>query len=498
MLAGLTCHFDIVGAGSYVLRMTCRIRSHPLWILLLVVAVACCREPKWSPELAGVYGRLAEAREDYERGVRLIVAGDDVAGQNLLAAAATRTTVAARECARTPGCDADLVRATAVDLARRPIVLRLDDRTAEVATDADDGLDPSAEDEDVLPVSTEIEAVSLLHGASLEEVIPINSRVLAQLNAWLTWKRPDLIEAHAHYNFLRAGVAPAYHEAGLPEALLFGMMATESGVKVHSYSRAGAAGPLQFMSATARRYGLRTVNGFDTRLDPALAAQANARYMEEHLRRLRGNLELSLAAYNAGETRLARIHRRHPEASFWEPPVYYSLPLETRTYVPRVLAAALLFLQPERYGLHFNEQEATVTNVRLPSEASLGELAVCLGNVPGDVGWFRTLRNLNPAISPADRLAAGSRIDMPTTAAAVFTQRCKEQAPWMQIARVLHDADYPATPEVIHYTVQRGDSLAMIALEHRSSVQELAELNRIRSPGYTIYPGQQLTVPARQ
>jgi hypothetical protein len=38
----------------------------------------------------------------------------------------------------------------------------------------------------------------------------------------------------------------------------------------------------------------------------------------------------------------------------------------------------------------------------------------------------------------------------------------------------------------------------MIALEHRSSVQELAEMNRIRPPGYTIYPGQQLTVPARQ
>ena len=68
----------------------------------------------------------------------------------------------------------------------------------------------------------------------------------------------------------------------------------------------------------------------------------------------------------------------------------------------------------------------------------------------------------------------------------------------MQIARVLHDADYPATPEVIRYTVQRGDSLAMIALEHRSSVQELAELNRIRPPRYTIHPGQQLTVPARQ
>lgn len=468
-------------------------------LALALVAGACSQERTMPPELAGVYGRLADAREDYERGLRLIVAGDDVAGQNLLAAAATRTAVAARECARTPGCDVNLVRATAVDLAQRTVARQPDENVAEVAAEADGGFGPSSdESEEALPVSTEIESVSLLRGADLQQVIPLNPRVLAQLNAWLTWKRPDLIEAHANYGFLRAAVAPAYDEAELPEALLFGMMATESGAKVHAHSRAGAAGPLQFMPATARRYGLGSVDGFDMRLDPARAAQANARYMREHLRRLRGNLELTLAAYNAGETRLARIHRRHPEQSFWDPPVYYSLPLETRTYVPRVLAAALLFMQPEKYGLSFTAHESTVTSVRLPCEASLGELAICLGNAPGETGWFRTLRNLNPRISPADRLPAGSRIDMPTGGAAVFTERCTEQGPWMLTARVLHDADYPEQPDVIRYTVQRGDNLAMIALEHRSSVQELAELNRIRPPGYVIHPGQQLTVPARQ
>lgn len=451
------------------------------------------------PDLAGVYDRLADAREDYEQGLRLIVAGNDLAGRNLLAAAATRTAVAARECARTPGCDVNLVRATALDLAQRPIARQLDSAADEPGADADLEPDPFAvEAEAILPLSTEIEPVSLLSGAGLEEVIPLNARVLAQLNAWLTWKRPDLIEAHANYSFLRAAVAPAYDEAGLPEALLFGMMATESGAKVHAHSRAGAAGPLQFMPATARRYGLGSVDGFDMRLDPEHAARANARYMLEHLRRLRGNLELSLAAYNAGETRLARVHRRHPGQTFWDPPVYYSLPLETRTYVPRVMAAALLFLRPEPYGLRFIEQESTVTSVRLPCEASLGELAICLGNAPGETGWFRALRNLNPRISPADRLPAGSAIAMPTGGAAVFTERCTASAPWMVAARPLHEADYPEQPEVIHYTVQRGDSLAMIALEHRSSVQELAELNRIRPPGYVIHPGQQLTVPARQ
>ena len=254
-------------------------------------------------------------------------------------------------------------------------------RITELAIGANADADPDPSPEDLVP-SVRIDAVSLLHGADLDDLIPRNPRVLAQLNAWLTWKRPVLIGAYRHYAYYRDQVAPIYASAGLPEALLFGMMATESGGKVHAFSRAGAAGPLQFMPATARRYGLHGIDGFDTRLDPARATDANARYVLDHLARLRGNLELTLAAYNVGEGRMARVHRRYPDAGFWDADVYYGLPFETRTYVPRVLAAALLFLHPERYGVAFPELESTVTTVRLGAPASLGELAVCLAASP--------------------------------------------------------------------------------------------------------------------
>jgi membrane-bound lytic murein transglycosylase D len=279
--------------------------------------------------------------------------------------------------------------------------------------------------------------------------------------------------------------------------LLFAMMATESGAKVHAYSRAGAVGPLQFMPSTARRYGLFAIDGFDTRLDPVRATRANARYVIDHLRRLRGNLELTLAAYNAGETRLRKIHRAHPDKGFWDDEVYYALPFETRTYVPRVLAAALLYLHPERYGIRFPDGEADVTTIRLGPDASLGELAVCLGNAPGEDGWFRALRNLNPAISPSDRIPSGTRILLPTVAVDAYGERCVAATPWTLLARELHEADNPERPEVLRYTVRSGDSLAAIAQEHRSSIRELAELNRLRPP-YLIHPGQQLTVPARK
>jgi len=467
--------------------------------------MGCSRETPMPPEVDGVYGRLVEAREDYEAGVRLVVAGDDVAGENLIAAASTRMLVAARECARTPGCDTDLLAASARELAV--------DLQAELAADhAAGAADPTSEDavagaerppdDDASDEPAEPRPATApfsgMDDAQLEARIPMNTRVEAQLNAWLTWKRPDLIEAQRNYRFLRNRVLPAYDEARLPEALLFGMMATESGAKVHAYSRAGAAGPLQFMPATARRYGLGSVDGFDSRLDPFLATRANARYLRDHLEEFGGDLSLTLAAYNGGESRMRRLVRHNPDTAFWDAPLYYALPLETRTYVPRVLAATWLYLHAEDYGLGLERDESTVTAVKLPVSASLGEIAVCLGNAPGEDGWFRTLRNLNPAISPSSRIPAGTRIDLPTALVSDFAESCAGGGALMEIARALHDADYPERPDVIPYTVRRGDSLAVIALEHRSSVRELAALNGIRAPQYVIHPGQTLNVPARQ
>jgi membrane-bound lytic murein transglycosylase D len=166
--------------------------------------------------------------------------------------------------------------------------------------------------------------------------------------------------------------------------------------------------------------------------------------------------------------------------------------------VPRVLAAALLFLHPEEYGVLLADAESTVTTVKLGSPASLGEIAVCLGSAPGETGWFRTLRNLNPQLSPRERIPAGEAIDLPTDVVDEFAAIWVDESPLLQTARVLHDAEYPDKPEVITYMVRRGDSLAAIAGKHRSSVAELSRLNGIRPPDYVIHPGQQLSVPGRQ
>ena len=473
----------------------------PATVIVLLATGGCGDFEPMDPELVPVYRRIHEAQEDYEAGLELILSGDDLAGENQLAAATTRLVVATRECSRTPGCDVGLFLDSLGRLAdeRRRAIARQEldatARTPDAEARVGDGL---SDDEPVIEADLPGEMHSLLTGADLAELIPLNSKVLAGLNDWLTWRRPELNETHRNYQFLRPLVAPVYEEAGLPEALLFAIMATESHGKIHAYSRAGAAGPLQFMPATALRYGLGSIDGFDTRLDPARSTRANARYVKDQLRRFRGNLELTLAAYNVGETRMRRIHRRHPGATFWDPDIYWAVPWETRNYVPQVLAAAWLFLHPEEYGLRFLEIEATSTTVVLEEAASLGELTICLGQQPGEEGWFRTLRNLNPRLSPSERAPAGTTLELPTALVGAYAERCVGEAPLIAEARRLHDADYPAEPELIRYTVRSGDTLAALAGRHRSSVRELAELNRIPSPQYVIRVGQHLQVPARQ
>jgi membrane-bound lytic murein transglycosylase D len=209
-------------------------------------------------------------------------------------------------------------------------------------------------------------------------------------------------------------MAPEYDKAGLPEALLFGMLAKESGGKVHAVSRSGASGPLQFMYATGTRFGLATVDGFDQRFDPRLSARANAAYIDEQLAIFNDNLELVIGAYNGGEGAMRRrVARAGGSPSFWDPAIYRDLSQETREYVPMVLAAAWLFMHPERYKLEFPHIDGNPGSITLARPASLAELSVCLGQDGNPDGWFRTLRNLNPQLDPQRAEPAGSRLHVP-------------------------------------------------------------------------------------
>lgn len=144
---------------------------------------------------------------------------------------------------------------------------------------------------------------------------------------------------------------------GIPEDMVH-LALIESGFDPHAYSRAAAVGMWQFMSSTARDVGLRVDWWVDERRDPVRSTDAAVRFLND-LRRQFGSLYLAAAAYNGGPTRIARGLSRYADdfEGTTGDHLFFALAetdvmrAETKDYVPKLIAAAIVAKAPERYGL---------------------------------------------------------------------------------------------------------------------------------------------------
>ncbi|HWR35728.1 MAG TPA: lytic transglycosylase domain-containing protein, partial [Clostridia bacterium] len=114
----------------------------------------------------------------------------------------------------------------------------------------------------------------------------------------------------------------------------------ESGYNPIARSPKNALGIWQFIPATAERFGLQTGHR-DERIDPTKSTRAAAQYLKFLYNTFR-DWPLALAAYNAGENRVASAIQRTGVRDFWELARVGALPRETQDYVPAVLAAGLM------------------------------------------------------------------------------------------------------------------------------------------------------------
>jgi membrane-bound lytic murein transglycosylase D len=147
----------------------------------------------------------------------------------------------------------------------------------------------------------------------------------------------DLAEALRRVQSLRPLVEPILREEGVPPEFS-AVVLIESAGQRNAISRRDARGLWQFISATARRYGLEVNESVDQRLSVEKSTRAAARYLRDlHLRF--GDWPLALAAYNAGETAVQQVIARSGSSDFGELSRRKLLPAETRAYVPAILAA---------------------------------------------------------------------------------------------------------------------------------------------------------------
>lgn len=114
-------------------------------------------------------------------------------------------------------------------------------------------------------------------------------------------------------------IESASRDHGVDANLVHAVITAESGYNSRALSKAGASGLMQLMPETAKRYGVRNI------WDPVENIQGGVRYLRDLLTMFNGNLELAIAAYNAGENAVIRHGNRIPPYA------------ETVHYVPKVL-----------------------------------------------------------------------------------------------------------------------------------------------------------------
>jgi membrane-bound lytic murein transglycosylase D len=339
--------------------------------------------------------------------------------------------------------------------------------------------------------------------------------------------------------------------AGLPGDLVY-LALIESGYDPHAYSRAAAVGMWQFMTSTGRGAGLRVNWWIDERRDPLRSTEAAIGFLRYLLDQF-GSTYLAAAAYNGGPGRVSRGLTRYEtdlrgstgDDIFFALAEKDYLRPETRDYVPRLIAAALVAKNPTHYGLVIHRLPTLAyDSARVPGGTPLAALArashspvddvldlnpqILRGlTAPGDSSWARIPAGAGPAFdSLFTALNRGERTGLSVwhsksgESMARIARRhglTAKQLAWYnpkaarlkngdlhagQVIRIPTAAVVTAARDVpdpaierygagraVHI-VRRGETLGGIERRYHTSVTSLMRLNGLRKS--TIFPGQAL------
>ncbi len=278
-------------------------------------------------------------------------------------------------------------------------------------------------------------------------------------------------------------------EHSLPGDLVY-LALIESGFSPDAVSKAKAVGMWQFMVATGRGYGLHVDSWVDERRDPIHATDAAARHLADLTAKF-GSPYLAAAAYNAGAGRVGRsldkISGSFSEADSFDvssDDAFFSLADtrllkdETKDYVPKLIAAALIAKEPAKYGF---DPVVGVVPFSLDSVMVDGGTGLDLIARLADTS-LDALHDLNPnllrMVTPPDRQYA---VRVPTGTAEQVAEGYAGMAPDARHAIALH-------------TVKGGETVTALAKKYAVTAEAIRSVNR-GVTGTRLTAGKTILVP---
>ena len=266
----------------------------------------------------------------------------------------------------------------------------------------------------------------------------------------------------------------------VPEDIVF-LSLIESGFNPYAYSVARAVGPWQFISATAKRYGLVIDWWRDERRDPVKSTAAAANYLSD-LYGMFGSWNLAMAAYNAGEGRIMKALKRSKSDDYWPLLNTSHIKSETKNYVPRFIAASNIASNPEEFGFRniVYHQPLNYDEVKVNGPIDLEVAAKCADTT------VETIKELNPELrrwcTPPGMPVYILRI--PSGTKEIFQKN---------LAGIPEDERFTVTA----YTVKKGDTIEKIAKKSGLSVKAVLALNSMERVK-PLQPGTEITLPPKE
>ena len=285
-----------------------------------------------------------------------------------------------------------------------------------------------------------------------------------------------------------------FSQYNLPDELKY-VAIIESALNPTAVSRAGAKGMWQFMTKTAKSYGLEINSFVDERLDPFKSSDAAARYLEDSYN-LFGDWNLAISSYNCGPGNVNKAIRRSGRRDFWS--VYEYLPRETRGYVPAFVGAMYAIKYSKEYGIMPNSAQMPlqVDTFMIHKNLHFQQISDLVG-IP-----MEEIQQLNPQyikdIIPGNTKPYVLRLPYTYSSAfianedSLYTHRAAELFNPQTLVSTKPSSDTESSGTRISYKVRSGDSLGKIAARHHVTVAQLKSWNHLKSN--TIRIGQRLYI----